>query len=1129
MAEQLKELNEVERMTDIQQASRAKKPGSMADPLWFKDAVIYELHVRAFMDSNNDGIGDFRGLIQKLDYLQDLGVTCLWLLPFFPSPLRDDGYDIADYLDVNPSYGTLDDFKEFLAAAHDRNMQVMVELVINHTSDQHPWFQRARRAPKDSPERNFYVWNDTDAKYQGARIIFTDTEKSNWTWDSEAQQYYWHRFFSHQPDLNFDNPVVVEEIIGIMRHWLDMGVDGLRMDAIPYLVERDGTSCENLPETHAAIRKIRAAIDEGYEGRLILAEANQWPEDVRPYFGDGDECHMAFHFPLMPRMYMALRQEDRLPITDIMAQTPDIPENCQWGIFLRNHDELTLEMVSDDERDYMYLAYSADPRMRINIGIRRRLAPLVDNNRRRIELLNSLLFSFPGTPILYYGDEIGMGDNIYLGDRNGVRTPMQWTGDRNAGFSRAVPAKLYSPVIMDPVWGYEAINVEAQQSDPSSLLSWMRNMIALRKLFQVFGRGTLRFLNSANRKILAYLRESPTEKVLCVANLSRFAQPVQLELEGLEGMIPVEMLGYVEFPRIGKEPYPLTLAPYGFLWLELQSPPEVAETIADRQTVQALHVTSEKDWNPLLEGEGKQALENRLLPDFLQKQRWFGGKSRGIRKTAMVDWAPFADGSVVLAIVNVEYAVGEPDQYFVPLGMTLGAAADSICEATPNAVVTNIATPRDKGVLHDALFNDETSRALLALIENGGEIVTQKGTIRGLASSRLTELAGGAQDSLQPKRTAAEQSNTNVVFGDRLIMKLFRRQQAGPNPDTEIGHYLTEFSHFEHIAPFGGSIEYVPGDESAESSALAMLQGLVPNEGDGWEWSLEEIDRYFEENSVLTLPPGETPSQASDFIELSDRPVSEFAREHVGGYLEAAALLGRRTGEMHLALARPTADPAFAPEPLRQHDLTELRGDLLQHATLAFDALKANLANLPDNVVELASLILSRRRLALERFSQIEATEIHALRTRIHGDYHLGQVLRSRNDFIILDFEGEPARTLAERRTKQSPLKDVAGMLRSFSYCAFSGLMKYTTRRPNDFDRLEPWARLWEQSVSAEFLRAYRATVAGIDVVPSEPRPFQQLLEAYVLDKALYELVYELNNRPAWVRIPLTGILALPM
>ncbi len=547
-----------------------KKPGSARDPLWYKDAVIYEIHVKAFFDANNDGIGDFPGLLEKLDYLEALGVTCLWLLPFFPSPLKDDGYDISDYLSIHPSYGTMEDFKAFLNAAHGRGMQVMVELVVNHTSDQHPWFQAARAAAPGSEERDFYVWSDTDRKYEGARIIFTDTEKSNWTWDPVAKAYYWHRFFSHQPDLNYDNPAVLEEVLKIMRYWLDMGVDGLRLDAIPYLVEREGTNCENLPDTHVVLKKIRAAMDEGYESRMILAEANQWPSDVRPYFGDGDECHLAFHFPLMPRMFMALRLEDRQPIVDILGKTPEIPENCQWGLFLRNHDELTLEMVNEEERDYMYLAYSSDPRMRINIGIRRRLAPLMENNARRIELLNSLLLSFPGTPIIYYGDEIGMGDNIHLGDRHGVRTPMQWSGDRNAGFSRAAPEVLYSPVIGDPVYGYGAVNVESQIGEASSPLNWMRNMIALRKVFRVFGRGAMEFLDPGNRRILAYLRRGEGETVLCVANLSRFAQPVELNLQAYQGMRPVEMLGYVEFPVIGSQPYSLSLGPYGFFWFELQ-------------------------------------------------------------------------------------------------------------------------------------------------------------------------------------------------------------------------------------------------------------------------------------------------------------------------------------------------------------------------------------------------------------------------------------------------------------------------------------------------------------------------------------------------------------------------------
>jgi len=559
-----------------------KSNGSASEPLWFKDAIIYETHVKAFFDSDNDGIGDFKGLTQKLDYLEGLGITCLWLLPFFPSPLRDDGYDIADYLNVHPSYGTLEDFKAFLDAAHRRNLQVLIELVVNHTSDQHPWFQAARRAPAGSPAREFYVWSDTDKKYGEARIIFTDTEKSNWSWDPEAKAYYWHRFFSHQPDLNFDNPAVLDEVIKTMRFWLDTGVDGLRLDAIPYLVERESTNCENLAETHEIVRRIRRELDANYTNRLLLAEANQWPADVRQYFGNEDEFHMAFHFPLMPRIFMALRLEDRIPITDIMARTPEIPPGCQWGLFLRNHDELTLEMVTDDERDYMYFAYGGDPRMRLNLGIRRRLAPLLDNNPRRIELMNSLLFSFPGTPIIYYGDEIGMGDNIYLGDRNGVRTPMQWTTDRNAGFSRANPAQLYSPIIMDPVYGYEAVNVEAQQSDSSSMLHWMRNMIALRKLFRVFGRGSLEFLSPSNRKILAYLRRDETDQVLCMANLSRFSQPVELDLSRLAGMIPVEMLGYTEFPQIGAEPYRLSLSPYTFFWFELRPAPAAEEPV-DRE------------------------------------------------------------------------------------------------------------------------------------------------------------------------------------------------------------------------------------------------------------------------------------------------------------------------------------------------------------------------------------------------------------------------------------------------------------------------------------------------------------------------------------------------------------------
>jgi len=545
-------------------------PTRTLDPHWYKDAVIYETHVKAFFDGNGDGIGDFAGLTEKLDYLEALGVTCLWLLPFFPSPLRDDGYDIADYCAVHPSYGTLDDFRRFLSEAHRRDIAVLVELVVNHTSDQHPWFQRARRAPAGSPERDYYVWSDTDQKYPGTRIIFTDTERSNWSWDGEARAFYWHRFFGHQPDLNFDNPRVIEEIEAVMRFWLELGVDGFRLDAIPYLVERDGTSCENLPETHAVLRRLRAFVDHHAPGRMLLAEANQWPEDVRPYFGEGDECHMAFHFPVMPRIFMALRRESAEPIVDILRRTPAIPPSCQWALFLRNHDELTLEMVSEDERAYMNLAYARDPRARVNVGIRRRLAPLVENGLRRIELLNGLLFSLPGTPIVYYGDEIGMGDDVHRPDRDGVRTPMQWSGDASAGFSRQPPEKLYSLPVTDPVYGAAAVNVEAQLRDRSSLLHWMRNMIRLRKQFRVFGRGSIEFLPAANPRILAYVRRGEGDTILCVANLSRHAQPAELDLAAFAGLTPVEMLGYTPFPTIGERPYALALGGYGFYWFELR-------------------------------------------------------------------------------------------------------------------------------------------------------------------------------------------------------------------------------------------------------------------------------------------------------------------------------------------------------------------------------------------------------------------------------------------------------------------------------------------------------------------------------------------------------------------------------
>ncbi len=1215
-----------------------KKIASTTDPLWYKDAVIYELHVRAFADSNNDGIGDFPGLLSRLDYLQDLGITVIWLLPFFPSPLRDDGYDIANYVDVNPSYGTLNDFKAFLDAAHQRGMQVLIELVVNHTSDQHPWFKAARLSPAGSPQRDFYVWSETDMHYKDARIIFTDTEKSNWTWDETAHAYYWHRFFSHQPDLNYDNPLVLEEILKAMRFWLDMGVDGLRMDAIPYLCERDGTSCENLPETHNIIRQLRAAIDAEYDNRLILAEANQWPADVRPYFGDGDECHMAFHFPLMPRIYMALRQEDRLPITDIMAQTPPIPDNCQWGLFLRNHDELTLEMVTDDERDYMYFAYSADPRMRINVGIRRRLAPLVDNNRRRTELLNSILLSFPGTPILYYGDEIGMGDNIYLGDRNGVRTPMQWTSDRNAGFSKCDPARLYLPVVMDPIYGYQVVNVEAQLSDQSSLLHWTRNMIALRKLFQVFGRGALTFLNPSNRKILAYLRELERdgfhETVLCVANLSRFAQPVTLDLGNYAGFEPVEMLGYVSFPTITKEPYSLTLAPYSFLWLELQSagaandlPVDLELEVPSRMEAPAALPLLAASWEEFLRDAGASILEPALL-EWLPRRRWFGARTRIIESVKVRNWVelplqsggrheshPHSDGSVVsgvplaLFFFEVKYRDGGPtDIYQVPLAIASGSASIEITENQPQSIIAKMSTASGPAILYDAahlqelhqeLLHEIAGNATLALkqtaaaepqlaftaapafpIPDGVADIQQSAAVRGpvpltaqpgeaaepprgetetIQSSvahriqprespsagfqapedgRLDARASSAfpsemaEQRLKSRLSSAEQSNTSILYGNQFFLKLFRRLQPNENPDVEIGRFLTEVAHFPCIPPFFGEISL--SSPGSEKTTIAMLQGLVPNDGDGWQWFVSQLSHWLStvESPAINLVAPILKFQSA----RTDAPKDLAAAQQT---LEAAALLGRLTAQMHLALSSSTDLAAFVPEPMTENDLARDVQRIEAQIKSTLDALKAKLPSLEDGTSDTAGLLISRRLELLKKARTLSSLESAGQRIRIHGDFHLGQTLRTTKDahaaadssgeFVIIDFEGEPARSIEERRRKQSSLKDVAGMLRSFSYAASTAIEHALANAGHRLERedLANWAQQWQQAASAEFLWAYGETAAGRAGLLPEPQAAQALLEAYLLEKALYEVLYELNHRPEWLHIPISGILLL--
>jgi maltose alpha-D-glucosyltransferase/alpha-amylase len=998
--------------------------------------------------------------------------------------------------------------------------------VINHTSDQHPWFQEARLAPPGSSKRNFYVWSDSPEKYSAARIIFTDTETSNWTWDPVAKAYYWHRFFHHQPDLNYDNPQVLRAVFKVMRFWLDMGVDGMRLDAIPYLIEREGTNCENLPESHEIIKKFRREMDEHYSDRMLLAEANQWPADVLDYFGDADECHMAFHFPLMPRIFMALRQEDRHPIVEIMRQTPDIPPDCQWVTFLRNHDELTLEMVTDDERDYMYREYAADPRMRLNLGIRRRLAPLMGNNRRSIELMNSLLFSLVGTPVIYYGDEIGMGDNIYLGDRNGVRTPMQWTGDRNAGFSKADFARLYTPPIIDPVYGYQSISVEAQQRDASSLLNWMKRLITLRKRYQAFGRGTLEFLHPRNRKVLAYLRCYGDEIILAVANVSRFVQPFSLDLERFQGYTPVELFGGVEFPTLGESPYFLSLGPYAFMWFRLDRLKHTVDSHVSRApALPAEELPSLKlagGWETLMEGKSRATLERSVLPNYLLRQRWFGAKSRTLETVSIRDWVTLSGGSTpaLLVFIRAYYSDGHSDKYSLPLGIAEGVAAESLLLNQPGTALAFVTGGDSAGILYDAVANDEFCERLLQMIEGSREVKTRSGAILGIKTSAYDDVQG---EPAPIGRGSAEQSNSAIIYGRRFLMKLFRRLENGVNPDLEMGRFLTEKAAFPRTPKTAGALEY--RRSRTEPITVALLQEYVSNQGQGWQLALDVLGRYFEDVSTLEHRLSKIETNGHSLIELCAMETPPDVFEVVGVALNTADVLGQRTAEMHLALASDPQDPAFSPEPLEKEELAEMVQTLQVQVRKTLTLLREKLETLPADVQRLAQEILDRGAGLASRFQPLTEGVGPLLKIRCHGDYHLGQVLWHENDFIILDFEGEPGRTVAQRRAKKSPLRDVAGMLRSLDYAVYSKLLSSSRDQPENYDRLEPWAKVWKNWTSASLLRGYRATAEAL--LPDDQSVMALLLEFFMMEKTLFEFQYELNYRPDWVRIPMLGILNL--
>ena len=1077
-------------------------------PQWFKTAVFYEVLVRSFSDSDGNGVGDFKGLTSKLDYLEWLGVDCLWVPPFYISPLRDGGYDVADYTAIMPECGTIDDFNLFIAGAHRRGIRVIADLVMNHTSDAHPWFQASREDP-EGPYGDFYVWSDSDEGYPEARIIFPDTEPSNWTWDPVRQQYYWHRFFAHQPDLNYDNPAVHEAMLQVVDYWLGHGIDGFRLDAVPYLYEREGTDGVGLKETHAFLKKVRRFVDEKYPDAVLLCEANEWPTDVIEYFGDpevgGDECHMAFHFPVMPRIFMAVRREQRMPISEIMAQTPAIPSGCQWGIFLRNHDELTLEMVTDDERDYMWAEYAKDPRMKANLGIRRRLAPLLERDRRRIELLNSFLLSMPGTPVLYYGDEIGMGDNIHLGDRDGVRTPMQWTSDRNGGFSRANPQALVLPPIMDPLYGYEAVNVEAQSADPYSLLNWMRRMLEVRSKHQAFGRGTLKLIYPNNRKILSYLREyadpnacEGCEFILCVANVSHASQAVEIDLSSFAGKVPVEMLGGVAFPPIGQLPYLLTLPPFGFYWFILASeqsmpswyaPPAVP--LPDYQTLVLPHGAPD-----LLRGAARMTLERDTLPQYLALRRWYAGKQKKLDfvRIALATSLPVPAGTAPMMLTELLTSSEDgSDRYFLPLGVF---ADDGKTSGLPQQLaLARVRRDRRVGMLTDAFSLDAFATLILQLIQEQATIESADGQIHCSATLMLAETV--VPQGSEIRRISTEQSNSSVVIGDLVVLKIIRHLTAGIHPELEMGRVLTERGYANAPALLG-DVTRISADGVPHT--LIVMQRFVHNQGDGWNWTLNTLSR-------TAHRPEEVQTEA---------PASEMADPMID-LLQFAAKLGLRLAELHAVLAQPSPDAAFAPERAGDADCEHWKQETREQLSAAYRVMEAGL-ELPEEVAAIVQQLLLQKKELCALIDRLAASAKGALRTRIHGDFHLGQVLVGSGDVYIVDFEGEPARTLEQRREKNSPWRDVAGLLRSYDYAAHFAASSgpadlgeaALARRQKILQRYLPESR-------DAFLEAYRN--AAPDHVAADA-----LLELFTLEKAAYEICYEAANRPSWLSVPLRGL-----
>jgi maltose alpha-D-glucosyltransferase / alpha-amylase len=1093
--------------------------------LWYKDAIIYQLHIQSFFDSNDDGTGDINGLISKLDYIQNLGVTALWLLPFYPSPLKDGGYDISDFTSIRESYGKLANFKRFVREAHKRGLKVITELVLNHTSNEHEWFKKARKAKPGSSARDFYVWSDNPTKYNEARIIFKDFENSNWSYDPVAEAYYWHRFYSHQPDLNYDNPRVQSEMIKILDFWFKLGVDGLRLDAVPYLYEREGTNCENLPETHEFLKKLRKHIDEKYEDKMLLAEANQWPEDASEYFGKGDECHMAFHFPVMPRLFMGVRMEDRFPIIDILEQTPEIPENCQWAIFLRNHDELTLEMVTDEERDYMYKSFAREPDQRINLGIRRRLAPLLEGERRKIELMNMLLFSLPGTPIVYYGDEIGMGDNYYLGDRYGVRTPMQWTSDKNAGFSKSNPQKLFLPVIIEPEYHYEAINVENQDKSPSSLLWWMRRVIAMRKKYKAFSRGSIEFINSSNPKVLAFVRKYKEEIIMVVVNLSRYTQVTDLDLSAYEGYVPKELFSRNDFPQIEVTGYTFPMKLKDYFWFKLYKP-EDDNYLKGKELEYDIHMKS-LSWNAF-SPQIKADFEEDLVINYLYTSRWFRGKAKTIRTITVSDnFSLFKENNLNnhLLLLEIEYVEHSSENYILPVSVAKGEEAVDIKNETPQAVIAKLFIDNEEAIIYDSTVNKSFQMMLLNTIAGKKKINGRVGYIEGIPGRLVKTVQKSNEFPEESKVLSAEQSNSAILYEEKFFLKLYRAPEEGYNPEIDIIKNLTERTNFKNFPPYAGELQY--SKNNSDPSSIGVLTGFISNEGNAWEYTQTNIDHYFDYVLANRTELHHNFKEVSIYDGFGSEMQEKLDDLTGPFYTEMMQLLGKRTAEMHQSLLI-SDNPDFEPEPfslLYQKSVYQSVRTLIRRT---INDLRSNIKNVPESLKEDIELLFDKEKEILKYINDIlTQKKLSSVKSRVHGDYHLGQVLFTGKDFIIIDFEGEPARTISARKLKYCPLKDVAGMLRSIHYAVYQAYFKKISIRSEDKEYLGGWLEIWYKHISNKFIEAYIESSSDSSYLPKEQEQVEALLNVFILEKAVYEIGYEINNRPEWTLIPLRSLVEI--